>query len=62
MIVMKRVYDPPAPSDGARYLVERLWPRGIKKTAPTAPRVADAEQDLEAAGKEIKKPRARVAR
>jgi len=33
MIVLKRVYDPPAPSDGARYLVERLWPRGIKKTA-----------------------------
>jgi len=27
----KRVYDPVSPSDGRRYLVERLWPRGISK-------------------------------
>ena len=26
-----RVYDPPAPGDGARILVDRLWPRGLKK-------------------------------
>jgi uncharacterized protein YeaO (DUF488 family) len=32
MIQIKRVYDPPGPDDGARFLVERLWPRGIKKT------------------------------
>lgn len=31
MITVKRVYAPPAPDDGARVLVERLWPRGIKK-------------------------------
>jgi len=31
MIRTKRVYDPPAPEDGARFLVERLWPRGMKK-------------------------------
>ncbi len=31
MIRSKRVYDPPAPDDGARFLVERLWPRGISK-------------------------------
>ena len=31
MIRVKRVYDPPARADGARYLVERLWPRGMKK-------------------------------
>ncbi len=31
MIQVKRVYDPYSPNDGARYLVERLWPRGIKK-------------------------------
>ena len=30
---VKRVYDPPAPSDGARILVDRLWPRGMKKQA-----------------------------
>ena len=31
MIQLKRVYDPPAPEDGKRILVDRLWPRGIKK-------------------------------
>lgn len=28
---IKRVYDPPAPEDGARILVDRLWPRGVSK-------------------------------
>ncbi len=32
MIQLKRVYDDPGPHDGARFLVERLWPRGIRKT------------------------------
>jgi uncharacterized protein YeaO (DUF488 family) len=31
MIRIKRVYDPPAESDGVRFLVERLWPRGVRK-------------------------------
>ena len=31
MIKIKRVYEEPAISDGTRYLVERLWPRGFKK-------------------------------
>jgi uncharacterized protein YeaO (DUF488 family) len=31
-IHLKRVYDPRAREDGARFLVERLWPRGIRKT------------------------------
>jgi uncharacterized protein YeaO (DUF488 family) len=31
MIQIKRVYDPPSPKDGKRILVDRLWPRGIKK-------------------------------
>ena len=30
MIKIKRVYDASAPSDGRRFLVERLWPRGMK--------------------------------
>jgi uncharacterized protein YeaO (DUF488 family) len=30
-IRVKRVYDPPSPDDGFRVLVDRLWPRGIKK-------------------------------
>jgi uncharacterized protein YeaO (DUF488 family) len=33
VIQIKRVYDPPAKDDGARFLVERLWPRGMKKEA-----------------------------
>lgn len=33
MIKLKRVYDSAAPSDGTRYLVERLWPRGVRKSA-----------------------------
>jgi uncharacterized protein YeaO (DUF488 family) len=31
MIRIKRVYEPPAREDGARFLVDRLWPRGLKK-------------------------------
>ena len=31
-IQCKRVYDPAEKSDGYRVLVDRLWPRGIKKT------------------------------
>jgi uncharacterized protein YeaO (DUF488 family) len=31
--VVKRAYDPPASSDGARILVDRLWPRGLRKDA-----------------------------
>lgn len=33
MIKVKRVYDPPQRGDGKRFLVERLWPRGMKKEA-----------------------------
>jgi len=31
MIQIKNVRDPVAKSDGLRFLVERLWPRGVKK-------------------------------
>ncbi len=31
MLKTKRVYEGTAASDGTRFLVERLWPRGIKK-------------------------------
>lgn len=33
MIQLKRARDSTEESDGIRYLVERLWPRGVKKTA-----------------------------
>lgn len=29
---IKRVYEDASPSDGRRILVDRLWPRGLKKT------------------------------
>jgi uncharacterized protein YeaO (DUF488 family) len=32
-LAVKRVYDPPSPKDGYRVLVDRLWPRGLKKEA-----------------------------
>ena len=28
---LKRAYEPPAPDDGTRVLVDRLWPRGVRK-------------------------------
>ena len=28
---VKRIYEVPAETDGSRFLVDRLWPRGIKK-------------------------------
>ncbi len=31
MIKIKRVYDPPSRNDGKRILIDRLWPRGLKK-------------------------------
>jgi uncharacterized protein YeaO (DUF488 family) len=30
---IKRVYDPPARTDGLRILVDRLWPRGLSREA-----------------------------
>lgn len=30
-IEIKRAYEPPAREDGARVLVDRVWPRGVKK-------------------------------
>jgi len=30
-VALKRVYEPPSREDGARVLVDRLWPRGLAK-------------------------------
>lgn len=32
MIRIKRVYEAASSQDGARFLVDRLWPRGVKKS------------------------------
>jgi uncharacterized protein YeaO (DUF488 family) len=31
MIKLKRAYESPSTRDGSRFLVDRLWPRGIRK-------------------------------
>ena len=31
-IKLKRAYEPPAPDDGTRILIDRLWPRGVTKS------------------------------
>lgn len=33
MLKLKRIYEPAAASDGFRILVDRLWPRGVSKSA-----------------------------
>ncbi|MEV6107612.1 DUF488 family protein [Streptomyces sp. NPDC051940] len=30
---IRRIYEAPSPDDGARVLVDRLWPRGVPKEA-----------------------------
>lgn len=30
-LVVKRIYEQPAPDDGQRVLVDRIWPRGVSK-------------------------------
>lgn len=30
-VLLKRAYEPAAPEDGQRVLVDRLWPRGVSK-------------------------------
>jgi uncharacterized protein YeaO (DUF488 family) len=34
MIRVKRVYEAATKSDGKRFLVDRLWPRGVTRDAP----------------------------
>jgi len=41
-IAVKRVYEPAARGDGARFLVDRMWPRGVKKEALQAVWLKDA--------------------
>lgn len=33
MIQIKRAYEKPSPQDGKRFLVDRLWPRGVTKAS-----------------------------
>ena len=40
---MKRAYEPAAPSDGHRVLIDRLWPRGVSRERA---RLDEWEKDL----------------
>jgi uncharacterized protein YeaO (DUF488 family) len=31
MVNIKRIYDPTSPQDGKRILIDRLWPRGVRR-------------------------------
>lgn len=31
-VTIRRIYDPPGDREGYRVLVDRLWPRGVKRT------------------------------
>ena len=31
-VKLKRAYERPSAGDGTRILIDRLWPRGVKKT------------------------------
>jgi uncharacterized protein YeaO (DUF488 family) len=33
LIEIKRVYEPPDPKDGKRFLIDRMWPRGLRRDA-----------------------------
>jgi uncharacterized protein YeaO (DUF488 family) len=43
MVKLKRAYERPARTDGRRVLVERLWPRGLRKEDA---RIAEWLRDL----------------
>ena len=47
MLRNKRTYDSPEPADGQRILVERLWPRGLKKEALAASWMKDVAPSTE---------------
>jgi hypothetical protein len=45
-VMIKRIYEEAGPGDGMRVLVDRLWPRGIKKEVESTPgeKCLDGEQ------------------
>ena len=48
MIQLKRAYEKASKEDGQRFLVERLWPRGVKKSSlPIAGWLKDAAPSTE---------------
>ena len=46
-IRVRRVYETPSPDDGARVLVDRVWPRGLRKDAAHLDELSGAAQRKE---------------
>jgi uncharacterized protein YeaO (DUF488 family) len=44
---VRRVYDEPSPSDGTRVLVDRVWPRGVRKDSLDAEWLTDVAPSAE---------------
>jgi len=44
MIALKRAYEPARSDDGQRFLVERLWPRGVKEGRVAHQRLAEGRR------------------
>jgi len=59
-IAIKRIYSPLATKDGYRVLIDRLWPRGIKKeeAKPAAAPEPTPDQKLLAEIRDLLKSRA----
>ncbi len=45
-IMLKRVYEKPSVEDGERILVERLWPRGLKKEDAKVDKWLESRKDI----------------
>jgi uncharacterized protein YeaO (DUF488 family) len=51
VIKTKRAYDEPGPEDGTRFLVDRIWPQGVKKQDLQKWRYNHGNKSLETVGK-----------
>ena len=58
---VRRVYEDPAQTDGARVLVDRIWPRGMTKEQGPPRRVVQAGRTLHGAA-QVVQPRPRTFR
>ena len=55
MVKVKRAYEAPSARDGQRFLVERLWPRGVRKEdLPLAAWVKDAAPAMPATNSKMR--------
>ena len=56
-IRIKRVYDPPDASDGTRVLVNRLWPRGLRRSERRADLLAEGNRAEPGSARVVRPPK-----